>query len=576
MKNERRKKKYTISFHQWFFVASMLLIVPLLVGIAVVMWYTGKAVRDQLYAGNENLVAVYTEKLDESLSGMDRFLRVFPDQNIDLSVLAVSEDDTQRYFSKTALMAELRKTILVYDGAADGIFILTQGKEEVFLSSRGPSGSNQEEMLIRDIARSRLADGGPKSGTGWHWRCIGGENYLFNIVTNGHSCVGAWKRINNLLGPLEKIDLGEGGGVFVSAQDGTILSSAEWLTDDENMQSRTGYLRIGCSSLVSDIMVQVIISEKVVRDKVLPLQWFILGVFGVILSMVLAVAFLFERQVRRPVTMAAAAMCRIREGDLSMRVAESYSIREMRAVSESFNNMSERIETLTRDVYERTIQEQKTRLQYLQLQIKPHFILNTLNLIYSFAEIGRTDIIQKLTLSMVEYFRYNFVNTSDFVPLRGEVRHVENYLEIQEMRFPGAFCYQEEIDPTLLDMLVPPLILQTFVENSIKYAMDDERERQVKLCIGRDAQREGFVNICISDNGEGYPDEVLDKFKNGLPLSEDRKKRIGIQNVRKRLELLYGEKASIILLNLPAGGARTVLILPDSPEDKEAISCIPF
>lgn len=576
MKMERWNKKYTIGFHQWLFAAAILLIVPLLAGIAVVMWYTGKAVRDQLYEGNENLVAVYTEKLDESLSGMDRFLRVFPEQNIDLSVLAVSEDDTKRYFSKTALMAELRKTVLTYDGAADGMFILTRGKEEVFLSGVGSSGNHQEEALIRDIARSRLAAGGPKNGTGWRWKRIGEENYLLNIVTNGFSCVGAWIRINNLLGPLENIDLGEGGGVFVSAQDGTMLSSAEWLTEDSPVQSKTGYLQIGCNSKASDITVQVIISEKVVRDKVLPIQWFILGVFGIILLLVLAVAYLFERQVRRPVTMAAAAMRKIREGDLSMRVAESYSIREMRDVSESFNNMSERIETLTRDVYERTIQEQKTRLQYLQLQIKPHFILNTLNLIYSFAEIGRTDIIQKLTLSMVEYFRYNFVNTSDFVPLRGEVRHVENYLEIQKMRFPGAFCYKEEIDQTLLDMLVPPLILQTFVENSIKYAMDDERERQVELYIGRDAQREGFVNICIADNGEGYPEEVLDKFRKEQPLSEDRKKRIGIQNVRKRLQLLYGDKASIILENLPNGGARTVLILPDSPPDKEAISCIPF
>lgn len=576
MKKERWNKKYTIGFHQWLFAAAILLIVPLLIGIAVVMWYTGKAVRDQLYEGNENLVAVYTEKLDESLSGMDRFLRVFPEQNIDLSVLAVSEDDTKRYFSKTALMAELRKTVLTYDGAADGMFILTRGKEEVFLSSVGSSGNHQEEALIRDIARGRLAAGGPKNGTGWRWKRIGEENYLLNIVTNGFSCVGAWIRINNLLGPLENIDLGEGGGVFVSAQDGTMLSSAEWLAEKSSVQSETGYLQIGCHSKASDITVQVIISENVVRDKVLPIQWFILGVFGVILLIVLAVAYLFERQVRRPVTTVAAAMRRIREGDFSMRIAERNSIREMRDVSESFNDMSERIETLTRDVYERTIQEQKTRLQYLQLQIKPHFILNTLNLIYSFAEIGRTDIIQKLTLSMVEYFRYNFVNTSDFVPLRGEVRHVENYLEIQEMRFPGAFCYKEEIDQTLLDMLVPPLILQTFVENSIKYAMDDERERQVELYIGRDAQREGFVNICIADNGEGYPEEILDKFRKEQPLSEDSKKRIGIQNVRKRLQLLYGDKASIILENLPNGGARTVLILPDSPPDKEAMSCIPF
>lgn len=560
-------KKHNISFLQWLMAAAALLIVPLFAGMAASTEYTGEAVSRQLYIGNQNLAAVYMEKLDESLAGLDRFLRAFPEQNIDLSVLAMSEDATQRYVSKAALLAELNKNTLVYSGTADGMFILSQGSEEVFLSSSG------DGEVFREVARGRLSGSQAVSSTGWRWLRVGESNYLLNTVINGSNCVGAWICMENLINPLEKIDLGENGAIFITAQDGTTLFPAD---DSQKSASwEEDHLRISQESKVSDVVVQVLIPKKTVSDVVFPIQLFIAGVFGVILLLTFLVVSLFERHVRWPITLVTDAMHKMRQGDFSVRIPEEASIREVQNVSESFNAMSRQIETLTRDVYERTIQEQKIRLQYLQLQIKPHFFLNTLNLIYSFAQIGRMDLIQKLTLSMVEYFRYNFSSTSDLVPLRGELRHVKNYLEIQQMRFPGAFRYQEEVDPPLMDMLVPPLILQTFVENCIKYAMDDEQECQVELRVTHDPQRTGFVQISVSDNGEGYPAEILEKFEKRLPLSEDKNRGIGIWNAYRRLKLLYGDDAEVALKNLPGGGAQSVLTLPEAqPGKQEDVPCI--
>lgn len=117
-------------------------------------------------------------------------------------------------------------------------------------------------------------------------------------------------------------------------------------------------------------------------------------------------------------------------------------------------------------------------------------------------------------------------------------------------------------------MKIPPLVLQTFIENSIKYAISRENETWIRLTVDRCILEDGIpgTRITLSDTGPGFPPEVLEKLEEGLPLDQSKGTHIGIMNTLKRLEYLYYSLAAVCFSNLSGGGACVTLLLPDLPE----------
>ena len=196
-------------------------------------------------------------------------------------------------------------------------------------------------------------------------------------------------------------------------------------------------------------------------------------------------------------------------------------------------------------------------MQYLQLQISPHFYLNALNIIYSLGQIGDCAKIQQMAMHLVHYSRYMFHNVKELVTLAEELEHVREYLEIQKIRFGEFQVSLEGVDSTLEKLLIPPFVVQSFVENSVKYAV-----RRNRGCLWISAQKtpDGKTALLtVRDNGEGYSEQVLQAVQQGGQ-GEEGEKHVGIRNVQARLRIIYGEKASITLYN--DQGAVTEVRLP--------------
>ncbi len=104
-------------------------------------------------------------------------------------------------------------------------------------------------------------------------------------------------------------------------------------------------------------------------------------------------------------------------------------------VNHTFNGMMEQIQELRIHVYEEQLNKQKAELQHLQLQINPHFFMNSLNIIYNLALVKNYALIQEMAISLVQYFRYMFRSNLTFLPLKDELQHIRNYIRIQELRF---------------------------------------------------------------------------------------------------------------------------------------------
>ncbi len=277
--------------------------------------------------------------------------------------------------------------------------------------------------------------------------------------------------------------------------------------------------------------------------------------FSVLMILVPAFFYIIHTYVEKPIEKIANTMNQIAEGELDKTVEEDYRITELVQLVNAFNYMIKQIKQLKIEKYEVKLEAQKATMQYLQLQIKPHFYANVLNIIYSLAESKDYNTIQKISKSIVNYSRYMFHDAIELVELQREIEHVHYYMEIQGIRYLMQIDYQIIVPDEIKSALIPPFIIQSFVENSVKYAFSTKKTFNITIHVETDITKE-YLTMRISDNGAGYSKELLQqswKEKN-----EDG--HIGLTNVYRRLKLIYDDKADIQLMN--DNGAVTIVKVP--------------
>jgi sensor histidine kinase YesM len=228
--------------------------------------------------------------------------------------------------------------------------------------------------------------------------------------------------------------------------------------------------------------------------------------------------------------------------------------------------MVSKVKGLKIDIYEKTLEQQKTKMDFLTLQIEPHFYLNCLNIIFNMAQMEDYQNIQKLSTCVSEYLRYIFRIGENMVTIKDELNHIEKYLEIQKIRYRNGFDTSIQIEENILNAKIPPLILQTFVENVIKHAVTLEEPVSLMITGSKEGSTgEEKVVIYIEDTGEGFDKNILDKLQSGIDISES-DKRIGVMNAISRLHLAFPMEADISFYNRESGGAAVKISFPYSKE----------
>ena len=204
------------------------------------------------------------------------------------------------------------------------------------------------------------------------------------------------------------------------------------------------------------------------------------------------------------------------------------------------------------------LEEQKhllleARLDALQRQINPHFLFNTLNSIASLVRL-KPELAREMTVKLANILRALLKDHDTYVPLSHELSFTDDYLDIEVVRF-GAdkLRVEKDIDPRTLDVLVPSILLQPLIENSIKHGLEPRiHGGTVTLRSRLEGNR---VSIEVADDGVGItarPESALQRTGNG----------IGMQNVRERLEVLYGRQARFTVVSNPGRGTLVSIELP--------------
>ena len=200
------------------------------------------------------------------------------------------------------------------------------------------------------------------------------------------------------------------------------------------------------------------------------------------------------------------------------------------------------------------------QLKYLQSQINPHFLFNTLNAGAQLAMMEGADRTVEYIRNMADFFRYNVKKNSETVKLSEEIELVDSYMYILNVRFAGEIVFEKDIDESLLDVTVPSMIIQPLVENSIKYGIKDLEPGEGKITLA--VYREGD-NCCIrvSDNGIGTDEDIIEKImSNEKKPSETR--GVGITNVMERLDLHYNNREVFEIKSKKNEGTHVTIKIP--------------
>lgn len=304
---------------------------------------------------------------------------------------------------------------------------------------------------------------------------------------------------------------------------------------------------------------------KIVQDS---LWGYIGGIQIALMAAILLLILLFQRLIRFafhelsvPLVDMKETLGHLQGGVWDVDFQAPNRIQEIEDVRQTVNVMLKEIEQYKVLTYEEQMERQQTQLQYCQLQLAPHFYTNCLKNAYYMLAMREYETLERFLMCLSSHLRYLLQPDKLFVTVREERMFVENYIELQRQLSQKDITCNIEVDRRTEELEVPILALQTFVENSVKYARNGKRD-SLSLWIRvvyLESEEGDRLNISIGDNGEGYPREVLDILNSREPSTHE-EAGIGIINLQKRCRFHYGGEASWGFLNME--GAVSEIILP--------------
>jgi len=235
------------------------------------------------------------------------------------------------------------------------------------------------------------------------------------------------------------------------------------------------------------------------------------------------------------------AMSQVEQGNFLIRVGKRRNLpKEMVRIIDGFNTMAERAGELLKQVRVTMEGQKNAELSAMEAQIDPHFLYNTLDTI-NWKAIEKGDYeISAMVGALADILRYTIRNPGDTVSISQELYWLEQYVMFQKEKLDGELEVSVEVPQEIRECRVHKLLLQPFLENSIKHGFyQKEGPFQLKLRMN---WAEGQIHIMIEDNGRGIPQDVLDILnrKDGELAGH-----VGIANVKKRLALYYGDNADL-------------------------------
>ncbi len=275
------------------------------------------------------------------------------------------------------------------------------------------------------------------------------------------------------------------------------------------------------------------------------------------------VARIVSKNLTKPVDNLVNAMNSTKGGNLDVSISSKRED-EFGLLSDTFDEMTKELKSYMELQVKQQKELNEANLEMMQAQLNPHFLYNTLDTMKWVAKANKVPVIADLSSDLAAILR-TAISGGTFIKLSEELKLVDAYVNIQKIRFSDKFDYDVEVPMELEDMIVPKLIIQPIVENSIIHGFRDRASGQIFVNI---YEEDGVLNIEVTDDGNGMTDEQLTIINAGEPLEDKdgKKKHIGIYNVSTILKLNYGEEYGLRAESVSEGGTKTTIRIPAERE----------
>lgn len=532
----------------------------------------------------ESIADSYVQEIDYRFGVADDYLANLVFLDGDVESANYNYDGNHLWFIQAA--QEVNDKLTSYRAALEDQFhflVYYANHDYYNMSDRGSLTINEVENLkqsLKSFMEEDRQDVLAISGSRWKVLRMNAKWYAVNYSYYHDVYACSFIELNNLERVVDRIEFGEHSFLVFASANGEFYTHKENLEQMrilDQAKSAMGkgtyisyrYFLAGREVSSADFRLLLVVKHGEGMMGSMLIQWILLLILLVGLVFLFWVVRYSRRMLLDPLRYFFDNLEQI-SVDEENAYFENSEILELQQANALYKKILDQAHQLKIEVYEKTGEQQRLQIEYMQLQIQPHFYVNCMNMIHNMSCMGDDEGVQMMAAHVSDYFRYIFGSNQVAVDLEEELKHIENYLEICKVRYRMKIDYRIAAPEDLTGIVIPPLLLHTCVENSVKYGCRQGEVSVIGIRIERhDGEANGeYVSIEVTDDGPGFEPEVLEQLKKREEIVTSRGTRVGIMNAIRRMEHIYGDNYQIEFSNRPEGGAAIWFKIPVEMEKR--------
>lgn len=529
------KKRKSISFR------IILVIVLLIFPMNIYMLYSARRSQDIIIehttTSMKNIANLYVSELEARVQSINNFILDIEQGDRNFSDICNAEYRDNYYIAGMGLRETMEKHMATYHDADTYFFYSEDMQHGMLVESSEELGKAQlEELIFRGDGLSK--------------------NSRWKILEEGHTKwlvhVNYWK------------DVYIGAGIQLDSVEDFIQENMEnetikaYIDNQEKAEESDDIITVTKQCTHQKVYLHLQMDKREVIKNLPVMQRMGYSIAVITLAIIPVMILVIRWLVLSPLAAVNSALNRLKT-DSATRISGRASTEDFDHVYRSFNTMADEIVELKIDNYESQLERQKAEFRNLQLQVKPHFLFNSLNLMYNLIQMKEYKSVQTMLLYFSDYFRYINVGDCDFSLFQEEYELIVKYLEVSRIRYTDIIEAEYQIDDKVRDVLVPQLLIHNFVENVVKHGLALTRKNHILLKAYVEGRTAVFV---IQDDGVGMPKAQAENINHGVFEYADGKAHLGLQNSYRRLQNYYGEQASMYMESESGKGTRVTIKIP--------------
>lgn len=286
-------------------------------------------------------------------------------------------------------------------------------------------------------------------------------------------------------------------------------------------------------------------NQEVMYRDLKSMSYIALFVVAIIIPVLIFMLYFIARHITKPLARMHMASKELEQGNIGMTIEGYMPNTEFSYLLESFNRMSLELKTLFEDACNEKLARREAKILALQSQINPHFLNNTLEMMNWQARMAGDETVSKMIEALGTLFNYSMGRThKKLIELSEELKCADAYFYIISMRFKERLTVNKDIDPAILDALVPQLILQPILENAVVHGVEVIKEGCIFLSV---FLKEGKIFLQVKNSAKTITETDVNRIndildgKHAIGEGKGKHLSLGIRNVNERIKLIFGE-----------------------------------